>query len=32
MEIPDGTAKSLIHRGTRALSADPGIAEVRNEI
>jgi RNA polymerase sigma factor (sigma-70 family) len=32
MEIPDCTAKTLIHRGTRALSADPGIAEVRNEI
>jgi RNA polymerase sigma-70 factor (ECF subfamily) len=32
MEIPDGTAKTLIHRGARALSADPGIAEVRNEI
>jgi RNA polymerase sigma-70 factor (ECF subfamily) len=31
MEIPDGTAKTLIHRATRALSADPGIEEVRNE-
>jgi RNA polymerase sigma-70 factor, ECF subfamily len=32
MEIPDGTAKTLIHRGTRALSHDPDLAEVRNEI
>ncbi len=32
MEIPDGTAKTLIHRGTRALSDDPDLAEVRNEI
>lgn len=32
MEIPDGTAKTLIHRGTRALSTDPGVAEVRNEV
>lgn len=31
MEIPNGTAKTLIHRGTRALSADPGVVEVRNE-
>lgn len=32
MEIPDGTAKTLIHRGTRALSTDPGVVEVRNEV
>jgi RNA polymerase sigma-70 factor, ECF subfamily len=32
MEIPDGTAKTLIHRGRRALSADPDLAEVRYEI
>jgi RNA polymerase sigma factor (sigma-70 family) len=31
MEIPDGTAKTLIHRATRALSTDPGVVEVRNE-
>ncbi len=31
MEIPEGTAKTLIHRGTRALRTDPDVAEVRNE-
>jgi RNA polymerase sigma-70 factor (ECF subfamily) len=31
MEIPEGTAKTLIHRGARALRADPGVVEVRNE-
>ena len=30
MEIPEGTAKTLIHRGTRALSLDPGIEEARS--
>lgn len=29
MEIPEGTAKTLIHRGTRALMADPAIQAVR---
>jgi RNA polymerase sigma factor (sigma-70 family) len=32
MEIPDGTAKTLIHRATRALSIDPGVVEVHNEV
>jgi RNA polymerase sigma factor (sigma-70 family) len=32
MEIPDGTAKTLIHRATRALSIDPGVMEVHNEV
>jgi RNA polymerase sigma factor (sigma-70 family) len=32
MEIPDGTAKTLIHRATRALSTDPSVVEVRNEV
>lgn len=31
MEIPDGTAKTLIHRATRALSIDPGVLEVHSE-
>lgn len=30
MEIPEGTAKTLIHRGTRALMADPAIQAVRS--
>lgn len=30
MEVPEGTAKTLIHRGTRALHADPGIEEARS--
>lgn len=29
MEIPEGTAKTLIHRGTRALDADPSVMEVK---
>ena len=29
MDVPDGTAKTLIHRGTRALASDPGVAEAR---
>jgi RNA polymerase sigma-70 factor, ECF subfamily len=32
MEVPDGTAKTLIHRGTRSLSIDPGVVEARNEL
>jgi len=32
MEIPEGTAKSYIHRATSALSIDPGIAEARDGI
>lgn len=32
MQIPDGTVKTLIHRATRALSTDRGVAEVRNEV
>lgn len=32
MEIPDGTAKTLIHRGTRSLSIDPGVVEARSEL
>lgn len=32
MEIPQGTAKTLIHRATRALGADPGVMEARNEV
>ena len=30
MEIPEGTAKTLIHRGTRALHGEPGIEEARS--
>jgi RNA polymerase sigma-70 factor (ECF subfamily) len=30
MEIPEGTAKTLIHRGTRALQGEPGIEEARS--
>lgn len=29
MGIPDGTVKTLVHRGTRALGADPAIVEER---
>jgi RNA polymerase sigma factor (sigma-70 family) len=32
MEIPEGTVKTLIHRGTRSLSTDPGVVEVRNGV
>ena len=32
MEIPHGTAKTLIHRATRALSSDPGVVEARYEV
>ncbi len=31
MEIPEGTAKTLIHRGTRALQGEPGIEEARSD-
>lgn len=31
MEIPEGTVKTLIHRGTRTLDADPGVQEARSE-
>lgn len=30
MDIPEGTAKTLIHRGTRSLSRDPGVEEARS--
>ena len=30
MEIPEGTAKTLIHRGTRSLQGEPGIEEARS--
>lgn len=30
MAIPEGTAKTLIHRGSRALNADPSVEEARN--
>jgi RNA polymerase sigma-70 factor (ECF subfamily) len=30
MEIPEGTAKTLIHRGTRALHGETGIEEARS--
>lgn len=30
MEIPEGRANTLIHRGTRALHADPGVEEARS--
>lgn len=29
MDVPEGTAKTLIHRGTRSLQGDPGIEEAR---
>jgi RNA polymerase sigma-70 factor (ECF subfamily) len=32
MEIPEGTAKTLIHRGTRALHGEHGIKEARNGV
>jgi RNA polymerase sigma-70 factor (ECF subfamily) len=32
MEVPEGTAKSYIHRATGALNMDPGIAEARDGI
>lgn len=32
MEIPVGTAKTLIHRAARALSNDPGVVEVSHEV
>ena len=30
MQVPEGTAKTLIHRGTRSLQADEGIVEARS--
>jgi RNA polymerase sigma-70 factor, ECF subfamily len=30
MQVPEGTAKTLIHRGTRALQADEGIGEAKS--
>lgn len=32
MEIPEGTVKTLIHRGTRTLHGDPGVQEARSGI
>ena len=32
MEIPEGTVKTLIHRGTRSPHGDPGVQEARSEI
>lgn len=32
MEVPEGTAKSYIHRATSALNMDPGIAKARDGI
>lgn len=32
MQIPEGTAKTLIHRGTRTLHGEPGIEEARSGI
>lgn len=32
MEVPEGTAKTLIHRGTRSLHGDPGVKEARSGI
>jgi RNA polymerase sigma-70 factor, ECF subfamily len=32
MQVPEGTAKTLIRRGTRALQADEGIGEARSGI
>lgn len=32
MEVPEGTAKTLIHRGTRSLQGDPGVKEARSGI
>lgn len=32
MDIPEGTAKTLIHRGSRALSQDAGVVEARGGI
>lgn len=32
MDIPQGTAKTLIHRGTRGPRADPTISEAHNEL
>jgi RNA polymerase sigma-70 factor (ECF subfamily) len=32
MEVPEGTAKTLIHRGTRSLHGDPGVEEARSGI